>query len=166
LFSSYSLSAIVGPGNEHVIARHLLVEALKKRNKHQINRAIQLGLGLCGRLLGADRFRDACIACGAMVHLLKDTGFKIESAHAARLNAQALRMMDRYEEAVEMVTKLLPEIHELTGRFAEVLDGELKAKFRPYLQLHDDKGVFGRLKTSADRLMISAETKLKSRYDA
>jgi len=102
LFSSYSLSAIVGPGNEHIIARHLLAQALQKGNKHQTNRAIQLGLGLCGRLLGIDRFRDAAIACGAMVHLLKDTGFNIESAHAARLNAQALRMMDRHEEAIEM----------------------------------------------------------------
>lgn len=109
LFNSYSLSAIVGPGNEHVIARHLLAEALKNGNKHQINRAIRLGLGLCGRLLGVDRFRDAAIACGAMVHLLKDTGFKTESAHAARLNADALRMMDRHEEALEMDERALED---------------------------------------------------------
>jgi tetratricopeptide (TPR) repeat protein len=109
LFSSYSLSAIVGPGNEHVVARHLLTEALKIGNKHQIGRAIRLGLGLCGRLLGVDRFRDAAIACGAMVHLLRDTGFKAESAHAARLHAEALRMMDRHEEALEMDERALTD---------------------------------------------------------
>lgn len=102
LFSSYSLSALVGPGNEHVVARHLLVEALKKGNKHHIKRAIGLGLGLCSRLLGADRYRDAVIACGAMVHLLKDTGFREASADAARMSAEALRIMDRYTEAIEM----------------------------------------------------------------
>jgi tetratricopeptide (TPR) repeat protein len=80
----------------------LLVDALEKGNKHQISRAIQLGLGLCARLLGIDRYRDASIACGAMVHLLKDTGFKSDSAHAARMYAHALRMMDRNEEAIEM----------------------------------------------------------------
>ena len=52
--------------------------------------------------MGVDRYRDAVIACGAMVHLLKDTGFRYDSADAARLHAEALRMMDRFSEAIEM----------------------------------------------------------------
>ena len=109
LFNSYSLSAIVGPGNEHVIARHLLVDALQKGNRHQIQRMIQLGLGLCQRLLYIDRFRDAMVACGAMVHLLKETSFRKDYVEAVRLQARAFRMVDRQSDAVTSALLALEE---------------------------------------------------------
>ncbi len=99
---SYSETSIGGPGNERFVALYLVRESLISRDDHQIKRSVQLGLGLCKKLIALDWFRDALTSTESMVQLLRDTELKEEYAEAARLHANALRMMDEHEAAIEM----------------------------------------------------------------
>lgn len=107
LANAYGHSAIAGPGNEHLVARHLLVRALEQRNKRQITRYITLCLAYCHKLLAADRFRDAVIAAGTVSDLLNDTDLNAEYLDAAHMYARALRMVGKESDAVVLLESAL-----------------------------------------------------------
>ena len=60
----FSSGGLTEPGNEHIVIRHLLNEALKKRNKSTIKRAADLGIAYAHKIRRADRFRD-CMLVGS-----------------------------------------------------------------------------------------------------
>ncbi len=107
LSNAYGQSAIAGPGNEHVVARHLLAKALDKRNKRQVDRYAKLALTYSHKLIGADRFRDSLIASRAVVDLLGDTDFHLYFSDAAHMCGRSLRMTGRVPEAIEMLNSAL-----------------------------------------------------------
>jgi tetratricopeptide (TPR) repeat protein len=107
LANAYGHSAIAGPGNEHLVARHLLVRALEQRNKRQITRYVTLCLAYCHKLLAADRFRDAVIAAGTISDLLTDSDLTVEYIDAAHMYARALRMVGKESDAVLLLESAL-----------------------------------------------------------
>jgi 3',5'-cyclic AMP phosphodiesterase CpdA/tetratricopeptide (TPR) repeat protein len=132
LTNAYSQSGIVGPGNEHVVARHLLAKALEKNYRPRIDRFAQLALAYCHRLIGADRFRDTAIAAGAITDLLRSTKFDEHFVDAAHIYARSLRMIGRELEAIEILKEVLQ-------RGAEFLIDENKASVHLSLALaYDD----------------------------
>jgi 3',5'-cyclic AMP phosphodiesterase CpdA/tetratricopeptide (TPR) repeat protein len=107
LANAYGHSAIAGPGNEHLVARYLLVRALEQRNKRQITRYVALCLTYCHKLLAADRFRDAVIAAGTISDLLTDTDLTSDFLDAAHMYARALRMIGKEAETVTILESAL-----------------------------------------------------------
>jgi 3',5'-cyclic AMP phosphodiesterase CpdA/tetratricopeptide (TPR) repeat protein len=107
LSNAYGHSAIAGPGNEHLVARHLLTKALEKRNRRLTTRYVTLALAYCHKLLGADRFRDAVIAAGTIVDLLTDTDLTTEFLDAAHMYGRALRMTGKESDAVAILETAL-----------------------------------------------------------
>jgi tetratricopeptide (TPR) repeat protein len=101
LVEAYGFTTVLGPGNEHVVVRHLLIESLQNSDRATTRRVIRLGLGYCHRLLAMARFRDAMISCSAMVHLLRSAGFPEFHVEALTLYARSLRMTGRKEEAIQ-----------------------------------------------------------------
>ena len=107
LANAYGHSAIAGPGNEHLVARHLLAKALDTRNKRQTTRYVTLALTYCHRLLAADRFRDVVIAAGTIVDLLTDTDLTADFLDAAHMYGRALRMTGKESDAVTILESAL-----------------------------------------------------------
>jgi len=106
LLNAYGQSAIAGPGNEHVVARHLLSKALSK-NKRQVDRYALLALGYCRKLMSEDRFRDALVMSRVLVDLLEATEYDKHYVEAAHIYGRALRMTGHEEDAVDVLLKAL-----------------------------------------------------------
>jgi hypothetical protein len=102
----YGQSTLIGPGNEHIVARHLLQDAMSKKRR-LVGRYAQLACGYCQRLLSADRYRDAYIASLAIYGLLKDSSDKEHFVQISHIYGKSLRMIGRREEAIPIVTAAL-----------------------------------------------------------
>lgn len=106
LSSTYGESALVGPGNEHIIARYLLQEAMTKKRRF-VDRYATLACGYCQRLLAADRFRDAYIASAAIYDLLKGSEEVKHFVDISHVYGKALRMIGRKRDAIPVVKDAL-----------------------------------------------------------
>jgi len=104
-----SLSESANPelGNEHIVIRYLLAEALKRGIAQQVRRIARLGIGYCAQLKSRDRFRDLAITSGELVHLLEGSDYLPEFLEAASLYGTSLRMSSRQEEAIRIMEKAL-----------------------------------------------------------
>jgi 3',5'-cyclic AMP phosphodiesterase CpdA len=107
--NAYGQSAIAGPGNEHVVARMILVKALEKGTKQQCKRYAQLALSYCLKLNATDRFRDAVISSKAILELLGATDLKKEYYEAAFIHGKSQRMIGNLDIALEKLELALAE---------------------------------------------------------
>ncbi len=94
---------IYGSGNEHLIARYLVWSALQHGRKRIVRRAARAAIGYCRKLIAADRYRDAAIATEDLYHLLEGTEFQREFSSLGQIRGEALRMIGKRKEALQIL---------------------------------------------------------------
>ncbi|HYF34791.1 MAG TPA: hypothetical protein VD994_05820, partial [Prosthecobacter sp.] len=104
---AYAESAIPGPGSEHVVALSLLQAAIADNDSRKISRFADLCCRYCNTLLVEDRFRDCYIASYATYRQLKDSKLVADFVDISHTLAKSLRMLDREDEAIPIVTEAL-----------------------------------------------------------
>ncbi|MCE9609610.1 MAG: metallophosphoesterase [Chthoniobacter sp.] len=159
LSNAYGQSSIAGPGNEHVVARYLLAKALAKHNKRQVERYAMLAINYCNKLIGADRFRDAVTASGAVLDLLRDTSFDKHFVEASGIYGRALRMTGREEHAIEVLEHAI----ELGGTF---LTDDIKAYFFLNISLASEYKDKKKALESAEKVLELAHKESSDAYQA
>lgn len=103
------LAKPLGPGNEHIVALHLLREALQKEDSRDVKQAAKLCIDYCSNLDKHDRFKDACLAAEEIYHVLLDKDYPEEFVDIAVLYGKSLRMTSKRKEAIEVFTFVLDQ---------------------------------------------------------
>lgn len=112
---AYKQSTIAGPANELLAAQFLLRSALEKNNPTRIERFASLAVDYCQKLIAEDRFRDAAIACRALLKMLDENANRSHWCSCAYFHGRALRMTGQLDAAIDVLEKIV-DIGEIESK--------------------------------------------------
>ncbi|MCF7673827.1 MAG: metallophosphoesterase [Akkermansiaceae bacterium] len=104
---AYKQSTIAGPANELLAAQFLLRSALDKNNPTRIERFASLAVDYCQKLIAEDRFRDAAIACRALLKMLDENANRSHWSLCAYYYGRALRMTGQLDAAIDVLERIV-----------------------------------------------------------
>lgn len=96
----------IGLGNEHIIAKSLLLYAIKSDDKKMLKQASDLGTSYCELLAEEDRYRDVEVATEELCHFLTDCGELNYLLHLKLILGKAHRMLGKKEQALAIFKEL------------------------------------------------------------
>ena len=99
--------------NEHTITCHLLLDAIKRQDDSDLKRSARLGVAYCTALVQYDRFRDAVYSTEELLHLLDNTNLRKEVADLIWIRGDALRMVGRHVDSLELLQKVLNDYQDV-----------------------------------------------------
>lgn len=105
----YFKQASVGRRNERIILRHLVNEAIHSRNTIETDRSLRLVLSVCEGLKGRSRYRETIVIAADVLPLIETPDSLKARLELSGIYGEALRMVGRRDEAVQMIDRTLEE---------------------------------------------------------
>lgn len=96
-----------GPGNEHAVVLHILLEAIQREDSNEISLILALGVNYCRNLLNYNRYRDGCIATEDLLSLIEHIDFSKQYIELSIIRGKCLRMTGHREKSLQVFQDVL-----------------------------------------------------------
>ncbi|MBI1920952.1 MAG: metallophosphoesterase [Geobacter sp.] len=94
-------------GNEHIVAKTLIVHAIKTNDDFLLSQASLLGRSYCNLLFKENRYKDGMMAAEELAYFLSQTNKSNDLSYIKFTLAKCLRMIEKRDQAMEILHELI-----------------------------------------------------------